>query len=207
VVNLEVLGDRHDTIELLMRTPELIKTLREVMARVRDLPRLLARLQLAQGRPELACFSQLHKSLSNLLVLRDVFGSLAPRLGELQEAEGDSALLGSEVGRRAGADVAAGCLQLMGWPAGRCKCEAPCDHHPGPAITDHHPGPRPCRAATHPQEAGMSGLPEAAAAAGAPGPSWSSVNITRKVLSFITDELFECGCTTGPNACQSELRM
>ncbi len=89
LVNLEVLGDRHDTIQLLMRAPELMKTLRDVMARVRDLPKLLARLQLTQGRPELACFAQLHESLSNLLVLRDVFGSLAPRL-----AEGEGAVRG-----------------------------------------------------------------------------------------------------------------
>lgn len=94
LVNLEVLSDRHDTIELLMPAPELMKTLRDVMAKVRDVPKLLAKLQLMQGRPELATFRQLQDSLSHLLVLRDMFSSLAPRVAEQSEdgaAQGASA--------------------------------------------------------------------------------------------------------------------
>jgi hypothetical protein len=48
-------------------------------AQVRDVPRLLARLQAQQGRPDAAPFRQLHASISQLLAVRRLAATLAPR--------------------------------------------------------------------------------------------------------------------------------
>jgi len=45
---------------------------------VQDIPRLLARMQAQQGRPEAAAFRQLHSSIGQLLSVRQLMATLAP---------------------------------------------------------------------------------------------------------------------------------
>ncbi|KIY99038.1 DNA mismatch repair protein MSH5 [Monoraphidium neglectum] len=79
VADLAVLSDRHDSLEALMTAPDLAGSMRATLKKVQDAPRLLARLQAQQGRPEPAAFRQLHASIGQLLALRRLAATLAPR--------------------------------------------------------------------------------------------------------------------------------
>ncbi|KAG2497286.1 hypothetical protein HYH03_004869 [Edaphochlamys debaryana] len=82
VVNLEVISDRQDIIELLLRNGgELVGPLRAELKKLPDVASLLSRLTAAQQRPDLAAMQQLQNCLLQLLRLRAIFAQqLAPGL-------------------------------------------------------------------------------------------------------------------------------
>ncbi|KXZ51109.1 hypothetical protein GPECTOR_14g90 [Gonium pectorale] len=93
VVNLEVLRDRQDTIEVLLRNGgELIGALRAELKKLPDIPSLLLRAAHSQQRPDSRVLGQLQACLQQLLRLRAVFETqLAPGLAEAmrgREGEG-----------------------------------------------------------------------------------------------------------------------
>ncbi|WIA22147.1 hypothetical protein OEZ85_004483 [Tetradesmus obliquus] len=90
VVQLEVLADRHDTIELLLEAPSTNDALRAVMKQVLDVPRLLAQLRLSQSRPRLTAFKQLANSINQLMQLQQMVAALAPAAAAQAAAIGDA---------------------------------------------------------------------------------------------------------------------
>ncbi|GAB4818643.1 hypothetical protein N2152v2_005689 [Parachlorella kessleri] len=83
IVNLAVLNDRLDAIEFFMQRPDAIK---DALRKVKDAPRLLARLQSTPSMPDLKDFSLLQDSLANMLLLRDMLVHLIPEAEAAQAA-------------------------------------------------------------------------------------------------------------------------
>nr|AKI32383.1 DNA mismatch repair protein MSH5 [Watanabea reniformis] len=77
IINLDVLRERQAAIKLLMRAPDVIKSLQDVLRKIRDVPRVLLRLQVSQGLVNLADIKHLLEGMGNLVVLRDALLSAA----------------------------------------------------------------------------------------------------------------------------------
>ncbi len=77
IINLEVLNQRQDAVHFFMHAPDVIKSVKAVLRKTRDIPRLLCRLQSTQGLLDVKDFSLVQDSIANLLILRDIFASLA----------------------------------------------------------------------------------------------------------------------------------
>ena len=77
IVNLEVLNQRQDAVHFFMHAPDVIKSVKSVLRKTRDVPQVLCRLQSTQGLLDIKDFSLLLDSIGNLLMLRDIFASLA----------------------------------------------------------------------------------------------------------------------------------
>ncbi|EFJ43103.1 hypothetical protein VOLCADRAFT_96801 [Volvox carteri f. nagariensis] len=86
LVNLDIIRDRQDTVELLLRNGgELIPALRAELRKLPDVQSLLQRLALAQQRPDLKVLQQFQSCLRQLLRLRAAFEQqLAPHLARVE---------------------------------------------------------------------------------------------------------------------------
>ncbi|GLI68661.1 hypothetical protein VaNZ11_013137, partial [Volvox africanus] len=97
LVNLDVIRDRQDTLELLLRNSGvLIPAFRGELKKLPDMQSLLQRLALAQQRPDLKALQQLQSCLQQLLRLRAAFEQqLVPELAvataAMREGEGQMA--------------------------------------------------------------------------------------------------------------------
>ncbi|GIL64825.1 hypothetical protein Vafri_18654, partial [Volvox africanus] len=82
LVNLDIIRDRQDTLELLLRNSgELIPAFRGELKKLPDMQSLLQRLALAQQRPDLKALQQFQLCLQQLLRLRAAFEKqLVPEL-------------------------------------------------------------------------------------------------------------------------------
>ena len=77
IINLQVLSGRQDPIAYFMQSPDIMKTITDALRKTRDVTELLRRLRCTQGLLDTKDFSQVLNSITNLLSLRDIFGSLA----------------------------------------------------------------------------------------------------------------------------------
>ncbi|KAL3151543.1 MutS protein msh5, variant 2 [Trebouxia sp. C0009 RCD-2024] len=77
IINLEVLNQRQDAVHFFMHAPDVIKSVRAVLRKTRDIPQVLRRLQSTQGLLDIKDLSLVLDSIANLLMLRDIFASLA----------------------------------------------------------------------------------------------------------------------------------
>ena len=77
IINLEVLNHRQDAVHFFMHAPDVVKSVRAVLHKTRDVPQVLRRLQSTQGLLDIKNFNLLLDSIANLLMLRDIFASLA----------------------------------------------------------------------------------------------------------------------------------
>lgn len=77
IINLEALNQRQDAVHFFMHAPDVIKSVRAVLRKTRDVPQVLRRLQSTQGLLEMKDFILLLDSIANLLMLHDIFASLA----------------------------------------------------------------------------------------------------------------------------------
>lgn len=77
IINLEVLNQRQDAVHFFMHAPDVIKSVKAVLRKTKDVPAVLRRLQSTQGVLDIKDFSLVLDSLANLLMLRDIFASLA----------------------------------------------------------------------------------------------------------------------------------
>ena len=77
IINLEVLQQRQDAVHFLMHAPDVIKSVTGVLRKTKDVPQVLRRLQSTQGLLDIKDFSFVLDSMANLLILRDIFASLA----------------------------------------------------------------------------------------------------------------------------------
>lgn len=76
IINLEVLNQRQDAVHFFMHAPDVIKSVRTVLRKTRDVPQVLRRLQSTQGLLDIKDFSLVLNSIANLLMLHDIFASL-----------------------------------------------------------------------------------------------------------------------------------
>lgn len=76
IINLQVLNQRQDAVHFFMHAPDVIKSVRAVLRKTRDVPQVLRRLQSTQGLLDIKDFSLVLDSIANLLMLRDIFASL-----------------------------------------------------------------------------------------------------------------------------------
>ncbi len=77
IINLDVINQRQDAVHFFMHAPDIIKSVKAVLRKTRDIPQLLRRLQSTQGLLDVKDFSLVQDSIANLLMLRDIFASLA----------------------------------------------------------------------------------------------------------------------------------
>lgn len=77
IINLQVLTQRQDAVHYFMHAPDVIKSIKAVLRKTKDVPQLLRRLQSTQGLLDVKDFSLVQDSIANLLMLRDIFASLA----------------------------------------------------------------------------------------------------------------------------------
>lgn len=77
IINIDVLNQRQDAVHFFMHAPDVIKSVKTVLRKTRDILQLLRRLQATQGLLDVKDFSQIQESIANLLMLRDIFASLA----------------------------------------------------------------------------------------------------------------------------------
>ena len=77
IINLEVLNQRQDAVHFFMHAPDVIKSVKAVLRKTKDVPQVLRRLQSTQGLLDIKDFSLVLDSIANLLMLRDIFASLA----------------------------------------------------------------------------------------------------------------------------------
>lgn len=77
IINLDMLNQRQDAVHFFMHAPDIIKSVKSVLRKTRDIPQLLRRLQSTQGSLDVKDFSLVQDSIANLLMLRDIFASLA----------------------------------------------------------------------------------------------------------------------------------
>ena len=77
IINLDVLNQRQDAVHFFMHAPDVIKLVKAVLRKTRDIPQVLRRLQSTQGLLDVKDFSLVQDSIANLLMLRDIFASLA----------------------------------------------------------------------------------------------------------------------------------
>lgn len=77
IINLDVLKQRQDAIQFFLHAPDVIKSVKTVLRKTKDVTQLLRRLQSTQALLDIRDFSSLQDSIANLLMLRDMFGNLA----------------------------------------------------------------------------------------------------------------------------------
>ena len=99
IINLQVLNERQDAVFFFMHAPDVVKSVKGVLRKTRDVPQLLRRLQSTQGVLDIKDFNLVLDSIANLLMLRDIFASLAhthpqPPPANLQSAISNSTASG-----------------------------------------------------------------------------------------------------------------
>ena len=95
VINLQVLNERQDAVFFFMHAPDVMKSIKGVLRKTRDVPQVLRRLQSTQGMLDIKDFNLVLDSIANLLMLRNIFASLAhthnqPPPANLQSAMSNS---------------------------------------------------------------------------------------------------------------------
>ncbi|EFN56890.1 hypothetical protein CHLNCDRAFT_144556 [Chlorella variabilis] len=131
IVNLAVLSDRLDGIQFFLCRPDAVKPLQDMLRKVRDAPRLLARLQGLQTLPDRADFLALQASLAGTLLLRDMLVELAP------EAAQASLAAAAATGTAGGASWAHGMAGLATSPAAEQGGGSPASQNPHQQQAQH----------------------------------------------------------------------
>ena len=67
--NAQVIRGRQDAVDMLMHAPDSVKGLRDILAKIKDVPKVLQRLRLTQGAAA-KDFRLLTESLANLMLLK-----------------------------------------------------------------------------------------------------------------------------------------
>ncbi|KAL4443274.1 hypothetical protein ABPG75_011011 [Micractinium tetrahymenae] len=106
IVNLGVLNDRLDGVDFFRQRPDAVTALRSSLRKVKDAPRLLARLQGLQTLPDRRDFLALQASLEAMLLLRDMLVQLAPPGCEASLMAGQAAADGDWPGGTKAAQLA-----------------------------------------------------------------------------------------------------
>ncbi|CAL5228160.1 g11240 [Coccomyxa viridis] len=75
IINLTAIKDRQDTIEAFLRMPDVMKSLTDILKRVKDASRLLARLQAMQSAMDAKAFAAVSESIAQMLLLKEVLCS------------------------------------------------------------------------------------------------------------------------------------
>ena len=66
---MQVIRERHAAVDMLMRSPDSMKAVRDILTKIKDVPKILQRLRLSQGAAA-KDFGLLTASLANLLLLK-----------------------------------------------------------------------------------------------------------------------------------------
>lgn len=172
IVNLRVLNDRLDGVEFFRRRPDAIAALRASLRKVKDAPRLLARLQGLQALPERRDFLALQASLEAMLLLRDVLVQLAP-------AGTEASLLGDHGGA------------ASGWLGGAAQLATPSAATAAAAAAGSGDGATPCSLQQERQRHQLPPLPPGGGAA-APAPAPALPSIFFKAAAVIGESLVVC---------------
>lgn len=70
IVDLDAINERQTTIEQLMSRPDVVKEVRTTLRQVKDVPRMLQRLQQTQSCPDIKDFKLITASLTHILQLQ-----------------------------------------------------------------------------------------------------------------------------------------
>ncbi|KAK9838046.1 hypothetical protein WJX74_010463 [Apatococcus lobatus] len=90
IVDLDAISERQTTIEHFMGRPDVVKEIRTILRLVKDVPRMLQRLQQTQGCPDIKDFKLIMASLTHILQLHSNIQGLATPGMTVHPAEGQS---------------------------------------------------------------------------------------------------------------------
>lgn len=83
IVDLHAINERQATIEQLMSRPDVVKEVRTTLRLVKDVPRMLQRLQQTQSCPDIKDFKLITASLTHILQLQSSLQEMANAGGSL----------------------------------------------------------------------------------------------------------------------------
>lgn len=162
------------------------------------MPRLLARLQAQQGRPEGAAFRQLHAGVAQLLALRRLVATLAPNAAAAADAERAAAAVAAAESGGGGGGVAAAVMPALGaggGGGGGWLAEAAA----ASGFADDGWEPRGADASGWGGASGFGGGGGRRAGNGAgrqppavAATAWDGLEVSRRVLTGVSDELLAC---------------
>lgn len=90
IIDLDAINERQATIEQLMSRPDVVKEVRSILRLVKDVPRMLQRLQQTQSCPDIKDFRLIMASLTHILQLQSSLQAMVSAGGPL-----DAPVLGS----------------------------------------------------------------------------------------------------------------